>query len=49
MEYLNKRGGRIILTEISAPEKQDWGTAQDAMCTALDLEKRVNEVNILFY
>lgn len=46
MEYLNKRGGRIILTNISAPEKQDWGTAQEAMTSALELEKHVNEVKI---
>ncbi|XP_044254015.1 soma ferritin-like [Tribolium madens] len=43
MEYLNKRGGHIVLTEIPAPEKQDWGTAQEAMCSALELEKKVNE------
>lgn len=44
MEYMNKRGGRIHLTDISAPEKQEWGTAQDAMIAALELEKKVNEV-----
>lgn len=43
MEYLNKRGGRVILSDIQAPEKQDWGTALEAMQAALDLEKRVNE------
>ncbi|KAK9872151.1 hypothetical protein WA026_016205 [Henosepilachna vigintioctopunctata] len=43
MEYMNKRGGRIILTEISSPEKQEWGTAYEAMNAALDLEKKVNE------
>lgn len=46
MEYLNKRGGHIILTEIQAPAKQEWGTASDAMNAALELEKNVNEVSI---
>lgn len=45
MEYINKRGGHIILTDVGAPEKQDWGTAQEGMCAALELEKKVNEVN----
>lgn len=44
MEYLNKRGGRIVLTDVEAPEKQEWGTAVEAMHAALELEKRVNEV-----
>lgn len=49
MEYMNKRGGRIHLTDILAPDKQEWGTAQDAMIAALELEKNVNEVINLFY
>lgn len=44
MEYMNKRGGRINLMDISAPEKHDWSTAQEAMVAALELEKKVNEV-----
>ncbi|KAF2880472.1 hypothetical protein ILUMI_25702 [Ignelater luminosus] len=43
MEYLNKRGGKIILTEIFAPEKQEWGSGQEAMVSALELEKKVND------
>ncbi|XP_066146891.1 soma ferritin-like [Euwallacea fornicatus] len=43
MEYLNKRGGRIVLYSIDAPEKQDWGSAQEVMYAALELEKSVNE------
>ncbi|KAJ3658149.1 hypothetical protein Zmor_009907 [Zophobas morio] len=43
MEYMNKRGGHVILSDISAPAKQDWGTAQEAMFAALELEKNVNE------
>lgn len=44
MRYQNKRGGRIVLTDITAPEKKEWGTAEEAMNCALNLEKKVNEV-----
>ena len=44
MTYLNKRGGRILLKDIQAPDKNEWGSAEDAMGEALDLEKKVNEV-----
>jgi len=44
MEYLNKRGGRVVLHNIEAPEKQEWGSAHEAMSAALELEKSVNEV-----
>ncbi|KAK9695081.1 Ferritin-like domain [Popillia japonica] len=43
MEYMNKRGGRIVLTTIAAPEKQDFANAQEAMQAALDLERKVNQ------
>lgn len=43
MEYLNKRGGQIVLHAITPPSKTNWGTAKDAMNEALILEKRVNE------
>ncbi|KAJ8976519.1 hypothetical protein NQ317_007037 [Molorchus minor] len=43
IEYLNKRGGTVVLTDIVAPEKQNWGTAHEAMTAALALEKKVNE------
>lgn len=47
MRYQNKRGGRIVLTDIPQPEKKEWGTAEEAMSAALDLERRVNEVSYL--
>lgn len=47
MDYLNKRGGRIHLHDVSAPEKQEWATAQEAMSSALELEKKVNDVKII--
>lgn len=46
---MNKRGGRITLLEIKAPEKNDWGSALEAMQYALDFEKHVNEVCIYFF
>lgn len=45
MEYMNKRGGRIVLHSISAPEKQEFSGAHEAMLAALELEKKVNEVS----
>ncbi len=45
MKYLNKRGGRIVLQDIKNPEKVEFSTAVEAMTQALELEKRVNEVN----
>ncbi|XP_056642109.1 soma ferritin [Diorhabda sublineata] len=43
MEYLNKRGGKVVLNDVKAPEKQEWGSAVEAMTDALNLEKEVNE------
>ncbi|GJQ65173.1 Fer3HCH [Trypoxylus dichotomus] len=43
MEYMNKRGGRIMLTSIAAPEKQEFENAEEAMEAALTLERHVNE------
>lgn len=45
MYYMNKRGGRIVLTEIGVPDKNAWGSAKEAMQAALDLEKKVNAVS----
>lgn len=40
---MNKRGGRIILSNVSAPDHNEWGTAEGAMREALQLEKKVNQ------
>lgn len=45
LEYQNKRGGRVVLTDVPAPEKQEWASMCEAMNFALELEKRVNEVS----
>lgn len=44
MKYQNKRGGKVVLTDVKAP-KTEWGTAQEAMQAALELETEVNEVS----
>jgi ferritin heavy chain len=46
MKYQNKRGGRIILTDVRKPDKENWGSPLEAMQAALELEKQVNEVSI---
>ena len=46
MKFQVQRGGRIILNDIKKPAKDEWGTGLEAMQTALELEKTVNQVNI---
>merc|ERR1712122_309539 len=43
MDYQNKRGGRVVLNDVAKPSQDEWGTPLDAMETALDLEKTVNQ------
>jgi len=43
MEFQNNRGGRILLKDIKKPEKEEWGSGLDAMKSALELEKQVNQ------
>jgi len=43
IKFQNQRGGRVIYKEIKAPETVEWGTLLDAMGSALDLEKLVNQ------
>lgn len=45
LKYQNKRGGRIVLEDIRRPDKHEWGTAEEAMTAALELEKEVNDVS----
>lgn len=51
LKYLNQRGGKIVLTDIKRPEmpedRDNWGTAEEAMSQALELEKKVNDVSSL--
>lgn len=49
MKLQNQRGGRILLEDIKKPLKDDWGTGIEAMETALELEKNVNQVSVPIY
>lgn len=43
MKFQNSRGGRIVLQNVQKPEKDEWGTALEAMQAALALEKFNNQ------
>jgi len=43
MEFQNRRGGRIVLQDVTKPVKQDWESGLEAMEAALELEKTVNQ------
>ncbi|KAL5278057.1 Fer3HCH family protein [Megaselia abdita] len=42
MQYLNKRGGRILLEPIKKPTENSW-TPECALIAALEMEKEVNK------
>lgn len=42
IDYVNKRGGRVVLKAIGAP-KSEWSSALEALEDAMTLEKDVNE------
>ena len=43
MKYINKRGGRVALQDVKRPTNDDWGRGINALESALELEKRVNQ------
>ncbi|XP_032830987.1 ferritin heavy chain B-like isoform X1 [Petromyzon marinus] len=43
LAYQNKRGGRVVLRDIKTPERDDWGHILEAMQTALQLQKSINQ------
>jgi len=43
IKFQNERGGSVKLTNITAPERDEWGTGLEAMQKALELEKNVNQ------
>uniref|UniRef100_UPI00398F8C37 ferritin, higher subunit-like n=1 Tax=Pristiophorus japonicus TaxID=55135 RepID=UPI00398F8C37 len=43
MQFQNRRGGRIILSDIKKPEQDEWSNGLDAMQRALQMEKNVNQ------
>uniref|UniRef100_A0A1B0B059 Ferritin n=1 Tax=Glossina palpalis gambiensis TaxID=67801 RepID=A0A1B0B059_9MUSC len=46
MEYMNKRGGQIILSSVPEP-KASYVSAKEALIEALNMEKEVNEMKML--
>ena len=48
MDYLNLRGGSIVLNDIEKPPKQQWINVLEAVEDALELEKDVNKVSKQF-
>ncbi|XP_019713616.1 ferritin, middle subunit-like, partial [Hippocampus comes] len=43
LAFQNNRGGRIFLQDIKKPERDEWGSGLEAMQSALQLEKNVNQ------
>ena len=43
MKFQVQRGGRIILSDIKKPIKDEWGSGLEAMQDALELEKSMNK------
>uniref|UniRef100_A0A4W5LSE6 Ferritin n=2 Tax=Hucho hucho TaxID=62062 RepID=A0A4W5LSE6_9TELE len=43
MKVQNQRGGRIFLQDIKKPEKDEWCSGVEALESALQLEKSVNQ------
>lgn len=44
IDYLNRRGGRVVLQPIEKPPKQEWGSGLDGLNAALDMEKKLNQL-----
>merc|ERR1712076_11394 len=43
MEYQTKRGGRVVLQNITKPTVMEWGTALEAMAAVFDMEKAATQ------
>merc|ERR1719153_84452 len=41
MEYQAKRGGKVVLQDITKPNRMEWGTPLEAVTAVLELEKTV--------
>merc|ERR1712055_194498 len=41
MDYQAKRGGKVVLQDITKPTRMEWGPPQEAMAAVLELEKTV--------
>lgn len=49
MKHQNDRGGILVLSEISKPEKDEWGTALDGLNFALTREHQTNDAILKLY
>ncbi|GCB64288.1 hypothetical protein scyTo_0011730 [Scyliorhinus torazame] len=43
MKFQNQRGGRVILQDVSKPDRDEWSNGLEAMSCALHLERTVNQ------
>ncbi|XP_069765860.1 ferritin heavy chain-like [Narcine bancroftii] len=43
IKFQNQRGGRVILQDVSKPDRDEWGNGLEALQCALHLEKTVNQ------
>lgn len=43
MKYQNMRGGRVVFQDVSKPVRDSFGTGLEAMQTALEMEKNINQ------
>merc|ERR1711942_133052 len=41
MEYQTKRGGKVVLQDITKPNRMEWGTPLEAFTAVLEMEKKV--------
>jgi len=46
MKFQNQRGGRIMLSDIKRPDRDEWGTGLQAMELSLELEKNKNQARL---
>ncbi|CAG5117593.1 unnamed protein product [Candidula unifasciata] len=43
MKYQNTRGGRVLLQDVKKPDSQEWGSSLDALTSALQLHRSLNQ------
>ncbi|XP_032869500.1 ferritin heavy chain-like [Amblyraja radiata] len=43
IKFQNQRGGRVILQDVSKPDRDEWNNGLEALQCALHLEKTVNQ------
>lgn len=43
IEYQLKRGGQVVFKDIQKPNRDEWGSAYEAVEASLELEKTVNQ------